>query len=137
MSEHELRASPQALKAAQDALHEKLRQAEAAQEALRQVNGNLSERLRRIEEEHGHAEPHKDEIARLLAQYANPRRLPKEYIAGYLKRDRLRLALDLMIAFDANEELRKRLRWYQAQIVGAVLLALVSMLSRVIEVYLK
>jgi hypothetical protein len=45
-----------------------------------------------------------------LQNYDNPRRLPDKWIQSYLDRDRSRLAVDLLRAFDENFKLQRRVK---------------------------
>jgi len=70
--------------------------------------------------------------------YDNPRKLPETWITHYLERDRSRLAVDLLRAFDENFKLQRRVKiqrgliWFLSLIVSPLLGEVVKLLFRML-----
>jgi hypothetical protein len=76
--------------------------------------------------------------ALILPGYDNPRKLPETWIMHYLERDRSRLAVDLLRAFDENFKLQRRVRvqrtliYFMSLIVSPLIGEIVKLLFRML-----
>jgi hypothetical protein len=58
------------------------------------------------------------ELRKAIEAYDNPRGLPEGWIVGYLTRNRLQLAIDVMRAFDENARVERINKRYRFEIVA-------------------
>jgi hypothetical protein len=74
------------------------------------------------------------EIEKFLAQYDNPRKMPKKWLENYLGRPRPQLAIDVICAFDEHWKAKRATNlklWILGGLVAAQF-ALILMLGQVV-----
>lgn len=70
---------------------------------------------------------HDPDVKKALESYDNPRGMPEKWILGYLGRNRLQLAIDVMRAFDENAKLRRTINRYK--VINIALTSIITALA--------